>query len=345
MGERTLSERELNRALLARQWLLKRRAMPIPVAVERLGAIQMQYAPSGFLGLWSRLEGLRREDLTTALERRRVVQGTLQRVTIHLTSPRDFVVFAAAIRDARRTWWLRLHPGLRASAMESTAARVRSLLRDGPRRARELTAEIDADRAVWNGVGLWVDLLRLPPSGTWDQRRADLYGLAEEVLPSLSITSEDAVDALIRRYLSSFGPASPKDVAGWAGLPVSDVLAALPRLTLRGFRDETGQRLLDVPRAPLPPANTPAPVRFLPTFDATLLVHQRRTQILPERFRPLIFNTRTPHSRPTFLVDGQVAGTWTHDRGKVRADPFEPLSRAVLRELAEETERLEAFLT
>jgi hypothetical protein len=344
MAERTLTERELNRALLARQFLLERRRMPIPRALERLGTIQMQYAPSGYLGLWSRLEGLRRDDLTVALERRRAVQGTLQRITIHLTSPRDFAVFATAIRDARRAWWLRLHPDVRHRAMETAAARVRELLREGPLRQRELVSAVRAEPAVWTGAALWIDLLRVPPSGTWDRRRADLYGLAEGVVPTVSVTRQEAVDVMVRRYLAGFGPAAPKDIAGWAGLPLAHVTAALSRTPLRRFRDEAGAELVDLPGAPLPPANTPAPVRFLPTWDATLLVHQRRTQILPEPLRPSIFNTRTPHSVPTFLVDGRVAGTWRHADGRVRAEPFAPLPRAARRELAEETERLEAFL-
>jgi hypothetical protein len=102
--------------------------------------------------------------------------------------------------------------------------------------------------------------------------------------------------------------------------------------------------LLDLPGAPLPEAGTPAPVRFLPTWDATLLVHARRTQILPERFRPKVFHVKVPQSVPTFLVDGQVAGTWKYESGRVRLEAFEPFSRAVRRELVEEAQRLETWL-
>jgi hypothetical protein len=120
---------------------------------------------------------------------------------------------------------------------------------------------------------------------------------------------------------------------------------AVERLRLRRFRDESGAELFDVPHGPLPDADTPAPVRFLPTWDATLLVHARRTQILPERYRPLVFSTKTPQSISTFLVDGRVAGTWKHERGRVHVDPFERLPREVQRELADESERLAAFLS
>jgi hypothetical protein len=106
------------------------------------------------------------------------------------------------------------------------------------------------------------------------------------------------------------------------------LLPVIDRLPLRRFRDEKGRELLDVQRAPLPDPKTPAPVRFLSTWDATLLVHARRTQILPEPYRPLVFNTKTPHSVPTFLVDGAVAGTWRYERGRVETKPFEPLPKS-----------------
>lgn len=134
-----------------------------------------------------------------------------------------------------------------------------------------------------------------------------------------------------------------KDAAAWAGLPVSLVGAALERLRLRRFRDERGQELLDVPRAPLPDPDTPAPVRFLPTWDATLLVHARRTQVLPEQYRSRVFSTKTPHSVPTFLVDGRVAGTWRYEDGRVQLEPFEAIAMTTRRELDDEAERLAAF--
>jgi hypothetical protein len=112
---------------------------------------------------------------------------------------------------------------------------------------------------------------------------------------------------------------------------------------LRRFRDEQGVELFDLPDAPLPDAETPAPVRFLGTWEAALLVHARRTQVLPERYRGLVFNTKTPHSFPTFLVDGAVAGTWRYEESRVRLEPFDPLPRPVRRELDEESERLAAF--
>ena len=345
MPERVLTERELNRALVARQLLLERANLPLPRALERVAGLQAQYAPSSYIGLWTRLADFERSDLTRALERRTVVQGTLMRITIHVVSARDYPLFAAGVREARRESWLKGQRGRAdARALAAAARRARSFLAGGPRRRSELVAYLGVDSATWNGVGLWTDLVRAPPSGTWEQRRADLYAAAEHWLGPSEATAEEGRDHLVRRYLGGFGPAALGDVASWAGLPVSVLAPAVERLGLRRFRDERGTELLDLPRAPLPDGDAPAPVRFLPTWDATLLVHARRTQILPERHRPLVFNTRTPHSVSTFLVDGRVAGTWKHERGGVCLDPFEPLPREARRELAGEAERLADFL-
>ena len=159
------------------------------------------------------------------------------------------------------------------------------------------------------------------------------------------MTAEEGVDLMIRRYLRAFGPATPGCVASWAGMQITPVKAALERMELRRFRDEKGGLLLDVPRAPLPPADTPAPARFLPTWDATLLVNCRRTQILPEEHRPKIFHIKNPQSETTFLVDGQVAGIWTEESGRVRLHPFGRLSRADRDELEAEAERLAAYVS
>ena len=343
MAERVLTERDLNRALLARQLLLGRARTPLPRALERIGGIQAQYAPSMYIGLWSRLVGFERDQLTRALERRSVVQGTLLRATIHLVSAADYWPWTVAIRDGRREWWIKAHRG-RANP-RSVAAAVRPLrkqLAKAPMRTKEIEELVGREAAL--GVGIFLDLVRVPPSGTWERRRADIYALAEDWLgPAGKFERDDAVDLLVRRYLGGFGPAPKKDIANWAGLAVTDVGNALERLELRRFRDENGKELVDLPRAPLPDADTPAPVRFLPTWDATLLSHARRTQILPEKYRPRVFHVRVPQSVSTFLVDGQVAGTWRYERGRIKLTPFHRLDKATRRELDEEAERLAAF--
>ncbi|HSB38879.1 MAG TPA: winged helix DNA-binding domain-containing protein [Gaiellaceae bacterium] len=339
MPERVLTRRELNRALLARQLLLARRRLPLPRAVERAGCLQAQYAPSAYVGLWSRVDGFEREALTRALVRRTLVQATLMRNTIHLVSRRDYWPLVAAVQAERLAWSRRVQrPDERELAR--AARRLRRFLADGPRRQQAI-----ADAGLWlPGLGLLVHLVRVPPSGTWERRRADLLGLAEDwVGPQPALSEEEAREHLVRRYLGAFGPAPRTDIADWAGIRVGALAGALERLELRRFRDEEGRELLDLPRAPLPPAATPAPARFLPTWDATLLVHARRTGILPERHRERIFHVRNPQSERTFLLDGEVAGTWRYEHGEVRIAPFGRLARGARAELDAEAERLAAF--
>jgi len=338
---RTLTERELNRALLARQLLLERVKTPLPRTLERIGGIQAQYAPSMYIGLWTRLEGFEREQLTRALERRSVIQASMMRATIHLVSKRDYWQFVVGIRRAQRTWWLRTHGRhLDAKGIAANDRKVRRAFDGGTLKRAELE-EILGQRL--GSAGLFVDLVRVPPSGTWERRRADLYALAEDWVGPESASEDEGVELLVRRYLQGFGPARPAEIADWASLDVATTKRALERLELRRFRDEQGKELVDLPRLPLPDADTPAPVRFLPVWDASLLVHARRTQILPERHRPRIFNVRTPHSVNTFLVDGQVAGTWRYEQGRIEIEPFGRLPKEVRADLDEEAERLAAF--
>jgi hypothetical protein len=178
---------------------------------------------------------------------------------------------------------------------------------------------------------------------TWlGYRRGDLFARAEDWLGPPDTGFDDAVELLVRRYLRGFGPGSRAEIANWAGLHPRVIDPVLERLTLRRFRTESGEALVDLPRLPLPDPETPAPVRLLPTWDSTLLVHARRTGILPEEHRPKIFHVRNPQSTPAFLVDGEVAGTWREDGGKIAFEPFGRLDAATRRALREEGERLVA---
>ena len=339
MAERVLTVRELNRALLVRQLLLERKAVPLPRAVEQMGCIQAQYAPSGYVGLWTRIAGFERDALTRALQRRSLVQATLMRNTIHVVSHGDYWPLVLAIRSERMAW-SRSVQRTDERGVRRAAEQLRRFLADGPKAQKEI-----ADAGLWiPGVGIWLDLVRVPPSGTWERRRADLYGLAEEwVGPEPDLPELDARMHLVRRYLGAFGPATRKDIAKWAGVRVGMLADALDGLELRRFHGEDERELLDLPRAPMPPGDTPAPVRFLPTWDATLLVHARGTGILAEEHRRRIFHVRNPQSERTFLVDGKVAGGWRYDDGRVTLEPFSRLPRGAHGELEEEAERLAAF--
>jgi hypothetical protein len=343
-AEPTLGEQDLNRALLARQLLLERSGGSLPKVLDRMGGLQAQYAPSMYIGLWSRMEGFERDQLDRALKRGSVAQGTLMRATIHLVSKRDYWPMAIGIRRSRRKAWVdgRARLGYTSKQVSAAARKLRSRLGDGTMSRKEIHELLGSDSVITNGVNMWLDLVRVPPSGTWERRRADLYAAAEHRLgaPPATLGEDDGIELLLKRYLGGFGPSTLDAAADWAGVPARRVAPILDRVALRRFTAEDGAELIDLPRAPLPDPETPAPVRFLPTWDATLLVHARRTGILPEEHRPKVFNTKTPQSVPTFLVDGRVAGTWRYEKGKVTTKPFGKLDAATRRELRDESERL-----
>ena len=256
MPERVLTQRELNRALLSRQLLLERVRLPIPSALERMAGIQNQHAPNAYIRLWSCLEGFARGDLTRALERRAVVQATLLRGTIHVVSRRDYWPLAVATRSADREWLIRVRKLQgQERELERVADHMRAAFSKGPMRYEELV-ELTGRR--WHDAGTWLELVRVPPSGTWEQRRAHLLQTAERWVGPEDVDADDALDHLVRRYLGAFGPASRKDIARWANVKPSDLASALERLSVRRFRDEGGKELLDLPRAPLPDPRTPA---------------------------------------------------------------------------------------
>jgi Winged helix DNA-binding domain len=199
--------------------------------------------------------------------------------------------------------------------------------------------------AIFPGMQLWLDLLRIPPAGTWERPRAHVYGLAQEWVPQQPpVDLAAAEDLLVTRYLAGFGPATPSDVSRYAGWTVTETKAVLRRLELCTVRDPDGAQLVDLPGAPRPDGDTPAPVRFLSTFDALLLLgHAKRARIVPDDHRDKVFSSKMPQSIPTFLVDGQVAGTWRYVDNHVAPTPFTPLPRATSREVVQEAERLTAF--
>jgi hypothetical protein len=339
-----LDQRTLGRTLLARQCLLARANRPLTDVIEQVGGLQTQYAPSGYVGLWTRLAGFERATLTRALEDRSVIQATLMRTTIHMVSRATYWSYAMGVRRARRAWALRLGTGRGApgdaAAMEAGAAALRSALADGPRTVKELGA---LATGFVGDLGLWVDLVRVPPSGTWERRRADRLELAERWVGPPDVTEDVGRTFLVRAYLAAFGPAPWKDIALWAGLSAADVRGAGERLALSSYRDAAGRPLVDLAEASIVDGGSAAPVRFLPHWDASLLVHARRTGVLPEHHRAAVFSTRNPFSVGTVLVDGQVAATWSLRDGRIVVTELEPIAAAERDAMEAERVALERF--
>jgi hypothetical protein len=342
--ERVLTLKELNRATLARQLLLERRRLGVLPAIERLAGMQAQWPPSPYIGLWSRLAGFKRAALERAIRAGAVMKPTVMRGTLHLITARDYPVFWWALSDMP-TWYDQTH----LEHAERSLRRMRALAEEAPLVHSEAIALLVADgheeleaRRIFHALRRRAHLLHTPDSALWSGRPSAVFHPYDEP-ESMDVLAARA--ELVRRYLLAFGPASRADIADWSGLRVSDFAPALDVLEpLRRFRDESGRELLDLPRAPLPAAETPAPVRFLPKWDNTLLAHADRTRVLPEDLRKTVIG-KNGDVVQTFLVDGVVAGSWTYDKkGKVTINPFAPLPRAARRDVEDEAARLQAWL-
>jgi len=344
--ERVLTLKELNRATLARQLLLERKKIGALAAIERLAGLQAQWPPSPYIGLWSRVTGFRREALERALLNGEVVKPTVMRGTLHLVTTRDYPIFWWALRDMP-TWYDETHLAHALRALKG----VRRLAEMAPLTHKQGLAYLEEEhghgdeltrRRIFHAVRRHAHLLHAPESALWRGRPTGVFHPYPE--PD-DVEVLAARTALVRRYLGAFGPSSRADIADWSGLRVADFAQALDALEpLRRFRDENGRELLDLPRAPLPPPDTPAPVRFLPKWDNTLLAHADRRRVLPEELRRSVI-AKNGDVTQTFLVDGVVAGSWTADRaGNVTLTPFAPLPRAARRDVEDEQARLETWL-
>jgi Winged helix DNA-binding domain len=338
---RTLTLRELNRATLARQLLLERRRLPVVGALERLAGLQAQWAPAPYVGLWTRLAGFRRETLERALLREQAVRAVLMRGTVHLVSRRDYGVFGSAVDFPS---WISPESTQLADSVHDV------LLEFGqePRTRAEVLAWLREEHGIEHdgGTGFWYALRTVgrlthaPASGTWKQPRETRFVLIDHE----QIDPLPAREKLVRAYLGAFGPATRADIAEWSGLRVRDFEPALAALEpLRRFHDERGRELLDLPRCPLPSADSPAPVRFLPRFDNLVLSHSDRTRVISDEQRRIVIHGGGM-VEATFLVDGFVAGLWKAERDRVRVEPFAPLPRVQRREVEDEASRLEAWL-
>jgi hypothetical protein len=345
VAERVLTRTELNRATLARQLLLERKQLPVTRAIERVAGLQAQWPPSPYIGLWSRLVDFRRSALERAVLRGDVVKPTVMRGTLHLVTARDYPIFFTAFRDL--TFWGNLE--IYGHAAKAVAG-ARALARDGRLAFADAIdylqrehghGEVEA-RRIFHAVRRHAHLLHSRDTALWTTRPAAVYEPHPE--PG-EVDLLVARTELVRRYLAAFGPSTRADIADWSGLRVGDFAPALEALEpLRRYRDEKGRELLDLGRAPLPPANTPAPVRFLPKWDNTLLAHADRSRVLPDELRKVVIGKNGDVTQ-TFLVDGMVAGAWSSDKGgKVTVASYAPLPRVARRAVEDEAARLEAWL-
>lgn len=348
-----LTRRDLNRATLARQLLLARAEVTVADAVGRLLAMQAQEPRPPFTGLWARVADFTADDLRTALRDRTVVRATWVRATLHLLPAADYVRFRSLLAPtlaAGAAQTIKRLPGDIPDLDELIAA-AREVLGDGPldfAAIRDRLAERFPkanDRALGYQVRLCLPLVMVPTDDPWAFPSAAQFGLAETLLDQHLHTTAEA-EEFTRRYLAAYGPATAADMQTWSWLPEAKATLDTLRPELAVFRDESGKELFDLPDAPRPDGDVPAPARFLPDFDSLLLAHADRTRIIPEEHRTKLV-TKNLRVTAAVLHDGIACGTWKITRKKTAATltitPFTTLPKRAVAELTEEGERLLAF--
>lgn len=323
----TVGQDALNRALLARQLLLERAAMPVGDAVEHLVGHQAQSPPDPYVGLWSRLDGFDPQRLAGMLEDRRVVRAALMRATIHLVTARDALALRPLLAPVLERAFSTGSPfgrRLRDVDLDEVIAFGRAMLDEGPRTRAELVAGFterwpgaDTD-AMGYAVQYLVPLVQVPPRGVWGKAGRATWAPLEAWLEA-PLDGRPPIDDLVRRYLGAFGPATVMDMQSWSGLTRMKEVFERLRPQLRVDRNEAGRELFDLPDAPRPDADTPAPPRFLPEYDNVLLGHADRTRIVSDDDRRRLMAEAGVRSVRTFLLDGRGAGTWTIERSGDRA--------------------------
>lgn len=322
-------------------------------AIGRLAGLQAQEPKPPFLGLWSRLEGFRREDLVAALGQRSVVRATLMRATLHLLGAEDYAALrpalASTLERTARNGLKGRDEGLDHALVLPAA---RELLHERPRGFTELRGLLGEqvpgvnERALGYTVRTHLPLVMVPVAAApWGFPSVADFALAEDWLGRGQPASAEP-DALVLRYLAAFGPASPADAQTWSGMQGLAAVFERLRSQLAVFRSEAGRELFDLPDAPRPDPDAPAPARLLPEFDNLVLAHADRARLVADEHRPALV-TKNLRVRATFLWDGMVAGTWevTRTRGvaTLAAAPFRPLPARAAKELEAEAEALLRF--
>ncbi|MFI1414400.1 winged helix DNA-binding domain-containing protein [Streptomyces sp. NPDC020707] len=347
-----LSVRELNRATLARQSLLRRAGLSAKDAIEHLVGLQAQNVKPPYYALAARLEGFTPQELSTAMEAREVVRIVTLRSTIHTHTADDCLTLRPLVQAARERELYGFRKGLAGVDLDRLAVLGRELVEAEPRTMKQLREALHAEWPDADPAALAIaarcrlPLVQVTPRGLWGRSGQVALTTAEHWLGRPSEPAP-APDATVLRYLAAFGPASVKDMQTWAGLTrLREVFERL-RPQLVTFADAHGVELFDLPDAPRPDADTPAPARLLPEFDNLLLSHADRSRVVSAEHKGRTW--RGNQAYPTLLVDGFVAGVWrleeTGGRDVLTVEPFGTLTDRQRAEVTDEAGRMLAALS
>ncbi|WP_371618616.1 winged helix DNA-binding domain-containing protein [Streptomyces sp. NBC_00454] len=331
-----LDTRSLNRATLARQLLLSRAEMPAQDAVAHLLGLQAQNVKPPYFQLHARLAGFRPAELAGLMESREVLRIVTMRSTIHTHTAQDALTLRPLVQPARDREVNNFRKGLVGVDLDRLAGLARDFVEEEPRTMGEIREELlkewpDADpQSLSVAARCRLPLVQVTPRGVWGrsgQVRLTTLGVWVGAGPGVEVVEDGvgdrtgAVDDAVLRYLGAFGPASVKDMQTWAGLTrLREAFERLrPRLVV--FQDENGVELFDLPEAPRPGADVPAPPRFLPEFDNLLLSHADRTRVIAPELKGRTWTVNQAHC--VLLLDGFLAGLWKLDGNILTVELFE----------------------
>lgn len=341
-GAPVLGARALNRATLARQLLLRRAEMSALDAVAHLVGLQAQNVKPPYYALTARLDGFRPQELSGLMEDRSVVRIVTMRSTIHTHTADDCLSLRPLVQPARTRELGLFRKGLDRVDLDRLTVIARELVEDSPRTMKELREALlvewpDADpQSLGIAARCLLPLVQVTPRGLWGRSGQVALTTAEHWL-GRPAQDPPAPEETVRRYLAAFGPASVRDMQTWAGVTRLGPVFERLRPELVTFRDEGGTELFDLPDAPRPDPDTPAPARLLPEFDNLLLSHADRTRAIPADLKGRSWKGNQAFS--TFLVDGFLAGVWRLDGDVLTLERFVPLTARQEKDLVAEARR------
>jgi hypothetical protein len=355
---------EAARFRLERHHLLGQGAASAVALCRDICGAQAQILPAAHLQLWTRNHGITRSEIEGALwKSRTLVRTHVMRQTLHLVPADEFLLYVAALRGYLLAFALRIMArcGVTREEADALTELIMEIMAAGPRTRAEITAAVRP--RVSKRVRAWMDkvwsIVRIPVAegllcyGSGEGNEVQLVRTDQWLtkLKARPIQEAEAQCVLLRKYLRAYGPATLNDFAHWSGLPVAQVrplqaflAEELAEVKMEGEICLLLREDLDLLKSA---AGSGSSIRLLPHFDPYLLAHREKEHLLEDKHYKRVYRNQGWIS-PVLLVDGMIAGIWSHKlqgrRLQVRIEPFTKLARATRDAIAREAESLASFI-